>query len=94
MVRTEEKANRFATCRGIILLAGVFSRITFWSISKERESQKRISEFGKYQGYSEETYDGWKRTSDYLKLSDGTRLAYDLFLPTKDGVPVDEALRP
>jgi predicted acyl esterase len=30
-----------------------------------------------------------KKTSDYLTLSDGTRLAYDLFLPATDGVPAD-----
>ena len=51
-----------------------------------------ISSFGKYQGYSEPVYDGSKRTSDYLRLSDGTRLAYDLILPTKDGVVADQPL--
>ncbi len=33
-----------------------------------------------------------KRISNYLTLSDGTRLAYDLFLPVKDGVAVDAPL--
>ena len=51
-----------------------------------------ISEFGQYQGYSQVVYDGSQRTSDYLPLSDGTRLAYDLFLPTKEGMPADEPL--
>ena len=51
-----------------------------------------MSEFGKYQGYTEAIYDGSKRTSDYLTLSDGTRLAYDLILPTKKGVPADQPL--
>jgi predicted acyl esterase len=51
-----------------------------------------ISEFGKYQGYSEQIYDGSKRTSDYMALSDGTRVAYDLFLPTKKGVPAEKPL--
>lgn len=46
----------------------------------------KVSVFGKYQGYSAATYDGTRRTSDYLTLSDGTRLAYDLIRPTKDGV--------
>ena len=54
--------------------------------------QTRVSEFGKYRGYSEAVYDGSKRTSDYLPLSDGTRLAYDLFLPAKDGVVADQPL--
>ncbi len=53
---------------------------------------RKVSEFGRYQGYSEEVYDGHKRISDYLKLPDETRLAYDLFLPTKDGIPADRRL--
>jgi putative CocE/NonD family hydrolase len=54
--------------------------------------QEKVSEFGKYQGYSDEPYDNWQRSSDYLALSDGTRLAYDLFLPTKNGVVADTPL--
>ena len=34
--------------------------------------QPVASEFGKYQGYTEDAYDGAKRVSDYLTLSDGT----------------------
>jgi hypothetical protein len=51
-----------------------------------------ISEFGKYQGYSEPVYDGTQRTSNYLTLLDGTRLAYDLILPTKKGVPANRRM--
>ncbi|HTP07377.1 MAG TPA: CocE/NonD family hydrolase, partial [Anaerolineae bacterium] len=54
--------------------------------------KQRISEFGRYQGYTEKTYDGSRRSSDYLTLSDGTRVAYDLFLPTKKGIPADKPL--
>jgi uncharacterized protein len=56
------------------------------------DSQKMESEFGKYQGYSAVLYDGSRRSSDFLTLSDGTRLAYDLFLPTRKGIPADKAL--
>ena len=35
---------------------------------------------------------GYKRTSEYLTMADGTRLAYDLYLPTIDGVPADGPL--
>jgi hypothetical protein len=52
----------------------------------------RISEFGKYEGYSEATWDGAQRTSDYLTLPGGARLAYDLILPTRKGVPAGEPL--
>lgn len=51
-----------------------------------------ISKFGKYQGYSKPVYDGTQRTSDYLTLSDGTRLAYDLIIPTKKGFPAGQPL--
>jgi putative CocE/NonD family hydrolase len=68
----------------ILLVLGLFSlRIN---------RQEKISEFGKYQGYSKEIYDGTQRTSDYLMLSDGTRLAYDLIIPSKKGVSADKPL--
>jgi uncharacterized protein len=51
-----------------------------------------ISTFGKYQGYSEQVYDSTQRTSDYLTLSDGTRLAYDLIIPARKGSPADKPL--
>ncbi len=54
--------------------------------------QTRVSEFGKYGGYSEATYDGSKRISNYLTLANGTRLAYDLILPTKKNVPAGQPL--
>ena len=53
---------------------------------------EKISELGQYQGYSEKIYDGHIRRSEYLTLADGTRLAYDLILPTKDKVPTSEPL--
>ncbi len=51
--------------------------------------QETVSRFGTYQGYTDEVYDGTQRVSDYLPLSEGTRLAYDLILPTKRGIPAD-----
>jgi uncharacterized protein len=56
-------------------------------LGKKSIALGRVSEVGKYEGYSEATYDGARRMSDYLTLSNGTRLAYDLILPTKKGVP-------
>jgi len=54
--------------------------------------EKRISCFGRYQGFTKEAYDGSRRSSDYMKLSDGTRVAYDLFLPAKKGIPAAQPL--
>jgi len=71
----------------IALLALLYSRI-----QSIKENQIMVSEFGIYQGYSPAVYDGYQRTSDFLRLSDGTRLAYDLYLPTKKGVPAGQPL--
>jgi putative CocE/NonD family hydrolase len=47
----------------------------------------KVSELGRYQGYSEAAYDGARRSSEYLTLSNGVRLAYDLILPARKGTP-------
>jgi putative CocE/NonD family hydrolase len=78
--------------RVLIPLAAVLLLIAVWAVYRNNAPIEKISEFGKYQGYSQELYDGSKRTSDYLTLFDGTQLAYDLFLPTKDGVVADQHL--
>jgi putative CocE/NonD family hydrolase len=54
--------------------------------------QPKVSALGAYRGYSEQEYDGFKRASDFLALASGTRLAYDLYLPTKKGIPTNKAL--
>ncbi len=58
-----------------------------------REARKpKVSDLGRYQGFSNAFYNGSERTSDYLTLKDGVRLAYDLILPTKNHVPATERL--
>lgn len=46
----------------------------------------KVSSPGVYSGYSKVEYDGYKRHSVYVPVSDGTRLAVDYCIPTKDGV--------
>ena len=53
----------------------------------EGESRSR---FGEY--HPQKKFDGSKRTSDYLTIMEGTRLAYDLILPAKHGVPASQPL--
>ena len=48
--------------------------------------------FGRYSGAAPGRYDGWQRTSRYVVASDGTRLAMDLFLPTRAGAAASERL--
>jgi len=50
----------------------------------------RESRFGVYDGYSTATYDDHLRRSSFLRLRDGTQLAYDLFLPARNGVAAQE----
>jgi putative CocE/NonD family hydrolase len=74
----------------ILVVAAVVIIAPF--LYKGQAGGEKVSRFGEYQGYSEPVYDGNERRSDYLTLSDGTRLAYDLILPAKDGIPAGEPL--
>jgi len=60
--------------------------------STEREEPQRVSRFGEYKGYSQPVYDGWERTSFHIPARDGTRLAMDLFRPTRGGTAATERL--
>jgi len=56
------------------------------------QSPDKVSKPGQYEGYSTETYDGVERTSFYIEMRDGVKLAADLYRPTKNGVVADEQL--
>jgi len=47
--------------------------------------KKRVSSIKEYSGYSEEIFDGYKLTSQYLTMRDGVKLAIDIYRPTKGG---------
>jgi putative CocE/NonD family hydrolase len=53
---------------------------------------EQISRLGEYSGYSEPLYSEWVRTSEYVPVRDGTKLAVDVFRPAVDGKPVAEPL--
>lgn len=48
-----------------------------------------ISKPGEYEGYSEPIYTEWVRSSQYVEVRDGTKLAVDILRPSIDGVAVD-----
>lgn len=73
-----------------VVLVAVLALAYFGYVNQNRQVVE--SEFGRYHGYSRESYDGYKRLSEYMALRDGTRLAYDLILPTKNGIPADKPL--
>ena len=49
----------------------------------------RLSAFGEYDGYSDELYDSWVNTSQYVEMRDGVRLAVDVTLPAVGGVQAE-----
>jgi hypothetical protein len=54
-----------------------------------RQPRSRI---GEYSGWSETSYDGWRRSSEYVAVRDGTRLAVDVFRPTRRGAHAEAPL--
>jgi putative CocE/NonD family hydrolase len=84
--------NKLMGAKMIYPVVAIVLVIMIYLLYKKNTGQEKVSEFGKYKGYSEAIYDGTQRISDYLTLSNGTRLAYDLILPTKKGVPADKPL--
>ncbi len=79
------------TLKMIILLVILVGAGLAYAFSRSPGNEK-ISELGRYQGYSEKMYNSHIRRSSYLTLANGTRLAYDLILPAKDGIPAVEPL--
>lgn len=69
-----------AIMMGLVLILGIVI------ITRKGATKEELSEFGRYSGYSEDSFNGHARKSDFLILSDGTKLAYDLLLPTSNGV--------
>ena len=67
--------NKSISPKMIYPLIAILLVIVLYLLYKKNTGQVKVSEFGKYKGYSEAIYDGTKRISDYLTLSNGTRLA-------------------
>ena len=85
------RTKKYRTKSLIVLVAVILLMVPILA-NQQRNNKEEISEFGKYQGYSDDIYTGSQRTSAYLTLSDGTWLAYDLFLPTRGGIPANKPL--
>jgi putative CocE/NonD family hydrolase len=76
----------------LLSLVPVVVMVTLFSLYKRASRPKMMSQLGEYWGYSAVVYDSNERRSAYMTLKDGTQLAYDLILPTKDGVSADRPL--
>jgi len=55
------------------------------AIGTALSAQQRVSRLGEYQGYSEPVYDSWVRSSQYVTMRDGVRLAVDIIRPARGG---------
>jgi predicted acyl esterase len=52
----------------------------------------QVSSFGRYEGYSSRKYDSFVRESRYVPVSDGTRIAVDIYRPAAGGTPGTERM--
>ena len=66
-----------------LLLALCCARIAPWA-----SAQENISKPGIYTGYSKPLYTEWVRSSEYVAVRDGTKLAVDIYRPAVGGEPV------
>lgn len=62
------------------------------SKTEQVTEQNKESRFGVYRGYTKREYNGFERESKYVAIRDGTRLAVDIYHPTKDGVRAQKKL--
>lgn len=83
---TKRRKSR-ATARAGILAAALFF---LPALGAEKESP--VSKPGLYSGYTRAIYNGWLRSSEYIVMRDGARLAADTFRPAQDGKPAEEPL--
>jgi len=69
----------------LVVCVCFFSMSFFRNTAGSTRESKPVSAFGVYEGYSEEIYDSWVRSSQYLIMRDGIKLAIDIIRPAKDG---------
>jgi len=92
MVKEKKEMNTFMSMKFVAVLVLLTLVAGIFLLHKRSVAQEKVSEFGTYRGYSKAIYDGARRTSDYLTLANGTKLAYDLILPTGKGLPAEGRL--
>ncbi len=75
------------TTISLLFLLGILSTSLFIPGNLPAQETEKVSRFGEYKGYSEEIYDSSVRTSRYLTMRDGIKIAIDIKLPAiKDKV--------
>ncbi len=72
-----------------LLIAGASIGLAGANASAAAPAPDKVSEFGVYRGYSAERFPEQIKTSFYLPMRDGVRLAVDLYRPGSGGKPAD-----
>lgn len=72
-----------------ILLTGVCAAL---AACGARAQTAKVSTPNHYEGYSPVLYDGTQRASQYIAMRDGTKIAIDIFRPTRAGRVTDDKL--
>ncbi|OHB73506.1 MAG: hypothetical protein A2Z25_01835 [Planctomycetes bacterium RBG_16_55_9] len=72
-----------------LAVLGIFRPV---DLAAKEAVKQRVSEPGRYEGYSQPIYDGWQRSSVYVTVRDGTKIAVDILRPTRGGRLHSDAL--
>ncbi|MEJ2701085.1 MAG: CocE/NonD family hydrolase [Sedimentisphaerales bacterium] len=78
------KSHSGKVSRALVVL-GIAGIVWPAGLAARQDVKQRVSEPGQYEGYSEPVYDGWRRDSLYVTVRDGTKIAMDIFRPTRRG---------
>ena len=78
------RVNRIAPVLPLLLAPVLLASATFAA----QDTEAKVSEFGRYEGWSEERFSEWTTFSRYLEMCDGVKLAIHVTRPAVDGVPV------
>ena len=85
-----QRRNTWLLIPSIVLCAVLLNPCC--SRSKSAVPEGAISEFGRYEKFSEPMYEHWIRQSQYVAMRDGVKLAIDIVRPAIDGKAVDKPL--
>ncbi len=68
----------------LVLTTAILTIALTWACAPQKAGEKaeeRVSRPFEYKGYSRPEYDGYTKFSKYVEMSDGTRIAADIYLP-------------
>jgi hypothetical protein len=86
------KRKSYQTWRVVLGLILILTFVPWVLTSLQAQREMPVSKPGQYRGYSQPIYNQWLRTSQYVAVRDGTKLAVDIFRPARNGKPVDDPL--